>query len=92
MSDDDAADGRRDDRADLAIAKVRGELTTYPGGALRVLQDERALQVARAVHPRRQLEVAFQQRAGLLEHRQGLLLGFFDINWCRFHDWSLAVA
>ena len=45
------------------IAHAIGDRAAERLGLLRMLQHERALQVAGAVQPRRQAEVAFEQRA-----------------------------
>jgi hypothetical protein len=63
VSDDQAAESRRENRIGVSGAQQLAERTTECFGVRRVLQHERALQVAAAVQPRRQAEVPLEQRA-----------------------------
>jgi hypothetical protein len=64
------ADGRSYNRGHPVVAELRGQRPADEHSVLRVLKNERTLQIAWAVQARRQLKVAFQQRAGLLEDCQ----------------------
>ena len=63
VADDEAADGGRGHGLDSLARKSLGERLAEARGLGRVLQEQRTLQVVRAVQPARQNEVAFQQRA-----------------------------
>ncbi len=57
----------RQDRGRLKMLHAMRERLTKRAGKLRILQDERTLEVPIAVQPGRQPEVSFEQRAGLAE-------------------------
>src|SRR5262245_18291039 len=79
-ADDDATHGGRGNQIDLSTdlgLDLLDKNGAQPGGARRVHQDARALQISRAVQSGGQDEMAFEQRAGRLEFRQNLVLGHF---------------
>ena len=63
LSDDDAAERRREHHGGAQVAHAIRDRAAERLGLLRMLQHERALQIAGAVQPRGQTEVAFEQRA-----------------------------
>jgi hypothetical protein len=70
VSDNDAAESRREDNLRPEAAYVPGKERTAPFGLLRVLEDERTLQVAGAVEPRCQAEMALEEGADPSEQVQ----------------------
>ena len=67
MADDDAAERRRQHHGRLQIGDALGDRAAERFGVRRMLQDERALQVAGAVQAGGQAEVSVEQRAGFPE-------------------------
>lgn len=78
MADDHAAHGGGDDRADLCLdlrRDFRGHRLAQPGGARRVHQDARTLQIAWAAQARGQDEMPFEQRLGGAELGEDVVIG-----------------
>ena len=79
VADDHPAHRRRDDDLDLRAQSragcVAASAEARRDGARRVHQHPRALQVARAVQPRGEDEMALEQRAGGAEFGQDFLFG-----------------
>ena len=57
------------------MTRKRGERRAKPFRQVRILQDQRALQVAIAVQPGRQPEVPVEQGAGVPEQIENVCLG-----------------
>ena len=75
VRDEDAADRGREHRAGASGGQARGQGAPERLRVLRVLEDERRLQIDVRVEPRREPEVAAQQRARLLVEVERLPLG-----------------
>ena len=73
LSDDDAAERGRQHDGRAEVARPLGEGAAERLRVGRMLQHERALQVAGAVKPGRQAEVAFEQRARAAEQIEQLV-------------------
>jgi hypothetical protein len=81
VSNDDAANRRSDYGANLLIVEVGGQPFTSPGRITRMLQHQRALEVARAVESGCKLEMALKQGPGLLKNPEqvGTRVKFIDL-------------
>jgi hypothetical protein len=73
IGDDYAAYRWSYDCAYLLIAESSGQRAAYPLGMFRILENERALKITRAVQTRRELKVTFEQCARLLKNQEQLL-------------------
>ncbi len=75
LADDDAAERRRQHDRRLHVPGPLRQRGAQRIGKLRVLQDERALQIALAVQPGREPEMPFEERTRLPEKiENGLLI------------------
>ena len=74
LADHDAAERRRQDDRRLHVARALGQRVSKRLGELRVLEHQRALQVAIAVQARRQPEMPLEERTGLPEQIEHAIL------------------
>jgi hypothetical protein len=75
VRDNYPADRGSYNRRNPIVEKALPDCPTDPFCVRRMLKNERALQIPRTVEPGRQLEVSFQQRAGLLKYPKQALGG-----------------
>jgi hypothetical protein len=74
LADDDSAEGRGNDGIAFDAAQFLSKSSAHVGGNVRVLKEQRALKKLAAVQTGAQDEMAVQQRAGLPEEREQILV------------------